>query len=218
MAVYRFRITFEEHEEIHRDIEIKSTQTLEELHFAILQSIHFDTKHNASFFISDDYWRKGKEFVAKNEENRDKNKPAPEKNLMSKSKLAALIDDPHQRFVYVYDYSVAWTFLIELTKILSDNPKVNYPLCAKAIGTAPKQYNEILIPKTQVEEEEFEDDDELDSDDEAYEVASSAEDVELLDGEEGEEIEEEESDVELEKPEEDFEATEFNDNEHLEDY
>jgi len=58
MSVYRFKVTFEDNDEIYREIEIKSVQTFEDFHFVILQSIGFDTIHNASFFISDDYWRK----------------------------------------------------------------------------------------------------------------------------------------------------------------
>ena len=45
MAVYRFRITFENFEEVYREIEIKSDQTFEDLHFAIQSSIGFDAKN-----------------------------------------------------------------------------------------------------------------------------------------------------------------------------
>ncbi|MBL7888018.1 MAG: hypothetical protein JNL24_00605, partial [Bacteroidia bacterium] len=63
MAVYRFRVTFEDNEEVYREIEIKSTQNFEDFHNVIVQSIGFDNLHDASFYISDDYFRKGDEIT-----------------------------------------------------------------------------------------------------------------------------------------------------------
>ena len=42
MAVYRFKVAFEDHEEIYREIEIKSTQNFEDFHSIILKSVDFD--------------------------------------------------------------------------------------------------------------------------------------------------------------------------------
>ena len=42
MAIYRFKIAFEDNEDIYREIEIKSTQTFEDFHNVIVQSINFD--------------------------------------------------------------------------------------------------------------------------------------------------------------------------------
>ena len=61
MATYRFRVTFEEYDDVTRDIEIRSTQTFEELHYAIQNAIGFDASKPTSFFLSDDNWKKGKE-------------------------------------------------------------------------------------------------------------------------------------------------------------
>ena len=54
MAIYRFRISFEEFDDIHRDIEIKSIQSFEQLHLAIQESIGFDASKPASFYMSND--------------------------------------------------------------------------------------------------------------------------------------------------------------------
>ncbi len=203
MSVYRFRVTFEEYEEVVREIDIKSTQTFEDFHFIILQSIGFDTKHNASFFISDDYWRKGDEITYKevNEEetkSRKKENLAPKKQ-MSKCKLALLIDDPHQKFVYVYDPNTQWTFYVELIKILADDLKAKYPKISKTVDDAPKQYKTIApVAAAEEEEEEF-DEDEPESDEEAYKTHDDDEIKEM-------EVEEEE-----EEQEEDIESTEFED-------
>src|SRR5437868_1030300 len=134
MSVYRFKVVFEDNEEIFREIEIKSIQTFEDFHFIILNSIAFDTIHNASFFISDDYWRKGEEIIyqqdeAENEKRKRKNLPLLKS--MNKCRIVSLIDDPHQKFVYVYDPKVQWTFLIELIKIIPDDDKIKYPRITK---------------------------------------------------------------------------------------
>ena len=61
MATYRFRVTFEDFDDITRDIEIRSTQTFEEFHYAIQNAIGFDASKPTSFFLSDDNCKKGKE-------------------------------------------------------------------------------------------------------------------------------------------------------------
>lgn len=134
MAVYKFRVTFEEYDDVHRDIEIRSTQTFEDLHNCIQEAIKFDNKHDASFYMSDDNWMKGQEITS----NKNPNKDVP---LMKKSRLCDFIIDPHQKIYYVYDFDNNWTFFIELIKIVVDDDKqAVYPRCIKATLEAPKQY------------------------------------------------------------------------------
>lgn len=215
MAVYRFKITFEDNEEIYREIEIKSTQTFENFHDVIIQSISFDNQHNASFFISDDYWRKGEEIVLRHETDKHHKKQEGDasKKLMNKCKMASLIDDPHQKFVYVYDLKTAWSFLIELLKIVPDDAKATYPRVAKSAGEAPKQYKPSNVAAAAVEDEDF-DEDEPHTDDAAYENAHSEDETALLESEEGEEVETEEEVADVEEDEVD--ASEFDAGEHFE--
>ena len=63
MAVYKFSVTFEDYDDVYREIEIKSSQTFEDLHKAIQDSIGFDNKQLASFYMSNDMWRKGREIT-----------------------------------------------------------------------------------------------------------------------------------------------------------
>ena len=190
MAVYRFRISFEDNDEVFREIEIKSTQNFEDFHDIIVQSINFDNVHDASFFISDDQWRKGDE-ISRYGSKVDDKKPTtePAKKQMSKCKMASLIDDPHQKFVYVYDPKTAWTFLIELLKIVPDDMKASYPKCAKTGGDMPKQYKKVETGAPVVD-----DDDDFDdgphTDDAAYVASHNVDEIAVLEGEEGEEGEE----------------------------
>jgi hypothetical protein len=159
MAVYRFKIFFEDDESVWRDIEIKSTQTFEDFHNIIQKAINFDDAHSASFYVSNDTWRKGKEVRIL------RSRKALQKGLwMHETKIATLIDDPHQKFVYEFDpEGPCWTICIELLKILPDSP-VDYPRIAKSNGNAPAQYKATL-PTDVVEEDE---DDVLLEEDDTY--------------------------------------------------
>lgn len=137
MAVYRFRVTFEDFDDVHRDIEIKSTQSFEDLHHVIHNSIGFDAASPASFYMSDDYWKKGKEISTRELTEEEKSKVA----LMKKARLCDFIADPHQKIYYIFDFNAMWTFRIELIKIfVNEEIGAAYPRCVKIIGEAPKQY------------------------------------------------------------------------------
>lgn len=137
MAVYKFKVTYEDHEDVYREIEIRSDQTFEDLHLAIQKAISFDNSQPASFYMSDASWRKGQEIT-----------------LMGKSRLADFMDDPHQKMIYIFDFKACWTFLVELVKINVDTPKGDFPRCVKTVGSAPKQYKKVDLPPPGEEEDE----------------------------------------------------------------
>ena len=159
MAVYKFKIFIEDNEDIYREIEILSGQTFEDFHNCIQDSFKFDKKHAASFFVSDDYWRKDQEVTLRKEDieldAEEIKKNVSPKRLMSTTKIAKYIDNPRQRFMYVFDPNVKWTFCIELMKILEENSKVTYPICVKTLGTAPKQYKQTIIAKEELTEDQL---------------------------------------------------------------
>ena len=61
--VYRFRVILDNdtEEDIFRDLEIRETDTLEDLHNIITQSFGFDGTEMASFYLSNDEWDQGEE-------------------------------------------------------------------------------------------------------------------------------------------------------------
>lgn len=165
MAVYRFRVIFEDQEDTVREIEIQGKQTFEELHRTIQEAIGFDNSKDASFFMSDDFWRKGQEItnrkmVVDDDDDDDFRRPkkVPAKQ-MSKSRVADFIDDPHQKIVYVFDPAAKWTLLVELVKIQNDDPKANYPRTVKSSGAAPKQYKQVVAPPVEDDEDEEDEED-----------------------------------------------------------
>jgi hypothetical protein len=223
MAVYRFRVCLEENEDISRDIDIKSSQTFEQFHLAIQEAFKFDNKHAASFFVSDDYWRKNQEITFRKEDlpldDEEIRKKVDQKKLMSETKIARYIEQPHQRFVYIFDALAQWGFLVEMIKIVDDNPKINYPICIKSVGTAPKQYKQIIIPKDDLNSDltatTLLNDPEIDEEEIIKEIENTQEgieedDINSLEGEEGEETEDDELNTETE--DNPFEP--FNEDEH----
>ncbi|MBK7850952.1 MAG: hypothetical protein IPJ66_07380 [Bacteroidetes bacterium] len=162
MALYRFRVTFEDHDDVSRDIEIRPTQTFADFHHAIHQSIGFDASKPASFYMSDDNWKKGKEITSR--ELSEEETPVP---LMNSSRLCDFIADPHQKIYYVFDLLGNWTFHIELIKIVPQaDPLVSYPACVRTHGEAPKQYGGTGIGVLPVPEDFDPESDILDLDDE----------------------------------------------------
>lgn len=150
MAIYRFRVSFEDYEEVFREIEIKSDQTFEDLHFAIQESIGFDASKPASFYLSNDHWMKGQEISLQERPARN----GDSNILMNKSVLKDWIVDPHQKIYYESDYATLWSFYIELVKIfpIPEN-RVKYPKCIKINGDAPKQYGGTVPFKIEEDEE-----------------------------------------------------------------
>lgn len=143
MAVYKFKLTFEEYDDIYRVIEIKSSQTFLDFHKAILDSIGFDQKQMASFYMSNDTWKKEQEITLEDmsDYHDDNTVPIP---TMKDSRLSMFVNDPHQKIVYVYDFLEMWTIHLELTGIdMKDKAGVKYPVCTKSVGLAPKQHDKV---------------------------------------------------------------------------
>jgi len=195
MAIYKFRVTFEDYEDISRDIEIKSSQTFFDFFQIILQSVGFDTKHAGSFFVSDDYWRKHAEITLKEED------VEPGVKLMKSAKIASFIEQPNQRFLFLYDKDVRWSLFIELIKLVPEDAKASYPRCIKIVGTAPKQYKQQLIAKLKEEVEKGVDDDKI-VDDEVYKAI--ADEKIVFDEDEETSLHEDESDL-VDSPDEENE-------------
>ncbi len=168
MATYRFRVTFEDYDDVTRDIEIRSTQTFEELHYAIQNAIGFDASKPTSFYLSDDNWKKGKELTTRDLGNYENEKASPVRN----SRLCDFIIDPHQKIYYLFDPVSVWTFRIELVKInREEEPGVTYPRVIKSSGEAPKQYPVTNIAALPVPEDfDLTLDDDLDEEEETAEA------------------------------------------------
>lgn len=143
MALYRFKVTFEDYDDVTREIDVKSTQTFEDLHRAIHQSTGYNCEYPSSFYISNDQWIKGEEITyLPNQRRIDRGVV-----LMDKVKLSNRIDDPHQKFYYTFNFDRPFDFHVELLKIILDEtPGTTYPAIIKSVGEAPKQFGNVFNP------------------------------------------------------------------------
>lgn len=145
MAVYRFRVAFEDYDDVVREIDIRSNQTFEDFHRAIHQAIGYKCEYPSSFYVSNDQWIKGEEITFMPNQRRIDRGVVQ----MDKVKLSSRIDDPHQKFYYTFNFDRPFDFHIELLKILLDEtPGTNYPAVVKSSGEAPKQFGNVFNPTT----------------------------------------------------------------------
>lgn len=195
MAVYRFKISFEDFEDVYREIDVTSDQSFAQLYATILSSIGFEDHGTASFYMSNDSWKKGTEISNKEGKMRD-GKPVA---LMTKAIFKNYIADPHQKIYFLIESESVWAFHIELIKILATaDTKLTYPFVKKVVGEAPKQFK-VIIPPTVTEEDGLLIDEEISDENETTDDYSDnqkydEDDTAALEGEEGEENEEESDD------------------------
>ena len=137
MAILKFRVYLEEDDSVYRDVAIRHKQSFFELHEVILKSFDFDSKHQATFYRSNDHWQKGREISLEKYDKAYRAAPL----LMKETTIGSEIRDPNQKFIYVYDFSKNWSFLVELINVSKEeNPKLSYPAMVRKEGIAPSQY------------------------------------------------------------------------------
>lgn len=206
MAVYRFKVSFEDYDDVVREIDIKSTQTFEELHKAIHQSTGYNPEQSSSFYVSNDQWIKGEEIAYLPTER----KASRGVKLMSNTKLSTCIDDPHQKFYYTYNFDRPFDFHVELTKILlNEEAGKTYPNVFRSSGEVPKLVVNAFTP----DQANGAGDDDFDFINEMDFVVEDTEELESM-SEMG--INQEEVESHEEEEEKDDYMDEFSDNDHFE--
>ena len=113
------------------DFEIETTDTLEDLHFAINKAINFDDDHMYEFYISRTVSSRNKiRFDDENEEIYDRTIESlyPLKKGM--------------KLFYLFDYGDSWLFKITKSRKRPCMPieGIEYPKLLKSTGTIPEQY------------------------------------------------------------------------------
>ncbi|TDQ76678.1 IS1096 element passenger TnpR family protein [Sphingobacterium yanglingense] len=194
MAIYRFRVTFEDYEDIYRDIDMPSKSTFVELHREIHKSTGYQVDASSSFYVSNDQWKKGTEIALM---------PSQRKIdagvlLMEDIRLSKFIDDPHQKFYYIYNFDRPYDFHVELVKILKEEEGKEYPAIFKSVGQAPKMVAAANFP---VASDDDEDDEYVEEATEEYGVDED-DDYDTMDGDD--EDGEEEGQAEFGSVEEDY--------------
>lgn len=135
MALFKFRVSWDDDEQVYRDIVLKSGQTFDVFKTVILDAFEFKIKDkSASFFESNERWLKGREISSEVLVNK-KNAPALS---MLKTPVSALVNQPEKRFLFHYDPEKNWVFLITLILLeKEEDESLEYPLITKAEGVSP---------------------------------------------------------------------------------
>ncbi len=134
--IYRFRVILDNdtEDDIFRDLEIRETDTLEDLHNIITQSFGFDGLEMASFYISDEQWSQGEEIsmfdVSEGQESI---------RLMNETIINDVVHEAQTKLIYVYDFMSMWTFFVELAEIVDEAEGSDYPNLMFVHGQIPEE-------------------------------------------------------------------------------
>lgn len=148
--IYRFRIILDNdtEDDVFRDIEIRESDTMEDLHNTITQSFGFDGMEMASFYMSDEQWNQGEEISMM-----DMSEAGNEVKMMSTTIIKDMIHEASTRLIYLYDFMNMWTFYVELGEIVEEAEGTDYPNLMYVHGQIPDE-----APEKTFEAEEDEDD------------------------------------------------------------
>lgn len=130
MHIYHFRVLSDENDNFQRDIEIQSTQTFEDFREVLHDCIKFKGNELSSFFKCEADWSKSEEITLIEMPVNDENPQW----VMSDCIIRDFVDDPHQRFIYEYDFLNLNIFFIELLKIKPLENGIKYPRCIFSSG------------------------------------------------------------------------------------
>ncbi|REG87220.1 IS1096 element passenger TnpR family protein [Winogradskyella sediminis] len=158
--IYRFRIILDNDtdDDVFRDIEIRESDTMEDLHNSITQSFGFDGMEMASFYVSDDQWNQGEEIAMM-----DMSEAGNEVKMMNETVINSIVHEASTRLIYVYDFMNMWTFYVELGEIVEEAEGTDYPNLMFVHGQIPDEAPEKTFEAEEDDEfSEFEDDLDLD--------------------------------------------------------
>lgn len=132
--LFRFLILSDEVDDFKREIKIDSEATFLELQDAILESVNYTKDQMTSFFICDEDWGKKTEITLV-----EMDTSSEEDNyVMEDTHLDELLEDEHQKMLFVFDYMTERAFFMELREIIPGED-LDKPVCSKSKGLPPKQ-------------------------------------------------------------------------------
>lgn len=140
-----FEISSIENSEFKRLIQITSVDTFEDLHRIIQNTSNFDQSQLASFFLTDDNWKKQIEISLLDSDKSNKRVIS-----MRKTKLDEYISEIGQKLVYVFDFFNERYFYVELKEKLMKTD-LKEPFVAYEKGNAPSQFliNDLENPEVE---------------------------------------------------------------------
>lgn len=134
--IYRFRVILDNdtEDDVFRDLEIRETDTMEDLHNIITQSFGFDGMEMASFYVSDEEWNQGEEIAMF-----DVSEAGNKVKMMSTTVIKDMVHEASTKLIYVYDFMNMWTFYVELAEIVEEAEGTDYPNLMFVHGQIPDE-------------------------------------------------------------------------------
>lgn len=133
--IFRFLILSDEVDDFRREIKIDAEATFLDLHNTILGSVEYTKDQMTSFFICDDDWSKKTEITLVEMDT----SAEEDTYIMEDTRLEELLEDEHQKLLYVFDYMTERAFFMELREIIPGQ-SLKEPVVSKSIGEAPVQF------------------------------------------------------------------------------
>lgn len=131
-GVYAFKVKLMWAKHIYRTIELRSEQTLDDLHFAIQRAIHWDADHLYSFYMNGVLYDDRYAFACPFEDDRP---PWTDEAVVGELGLVK-----KHKFLYFFDYGDSHKFEVEVVDIRPEAEPGEYPRLVDSRGEAPPQY------------------------------------------------------------------------------
>jgi len=135
--LFRFLILSDEADNFKREIQIDSEATFLDLHNIILDSVGYSKDQMASFFTCEDDWSKNTEITLVKMDTSSE----MDNYVMEETLLEDLLEDEHQKLLYIFDYLTERAFFMELREIIPSK-NLKKPVCSKSEGLPPEQFVE----------------------------------------------------------------------------
>jgi hypothetical protein len=130
--IYKIRIILDAEEDIFRDLEISSGDSLEDFHNAITQAFGFVGDEMASFYTCDERWNQDEEIALF-----DMSEAGSGLRLMNETFLEDVLTENSPKLIYVYDFLSMWVFFVELADITEEEDGRSYPNVLFSFGELP---------------------------------------------------------------------------------
>jgi hypothetical protein len=131
-TVYRFKVSLTDQKGVWRTIDVRSDQTLEDLHYAIQDAFGWDDEHMYAFFLSGKAWDASTVYIRP-----EGRRPGEHSARVRLDRLGLRL---HKRFLYLFDFGDEWRHEIRVEKVGLPPDGGEYPRIVDEHGQAPTQY------------------------------------------------------------------------------
>jgi hypothetical protein len=132
-GVYASKVKFMWNKRISRTIEVRSEQTLDDLHYAIQQAIDWDADHLYSFYMNGQLHDERYAFACPFE--KEDRAATTDEAIIGELGLVM-----KHKFLYFFDYGDSHEFEVEVVGIRAQAGPEQYPRVVDQQGKAPPQY------------------------------------------------------------------------------